>query len=225
MARYFGIGTRSITLYPIGGVARLERMSDRPHEELLIAVAGPAVNVVIALALGLVVAATGVLFSWEQMVQSLPIGFLLGLLTANIFLVLFNMLPAFPMDGGRVLRALLTVPLGRLRATEVAAYLGVAVAVLMAAAGIYYFSEQPMLIVVAAFVLFAGQQELAATRHRERVGQMKPLDVLPAEAEPVVLSEPADGLGFTGAIWDARTQAWVLWHRGQPVGRFGYRSE
>ena len=110
MARRFGIGTRDITLYPIGGVARLERMPEKPLEEFLIALAGPAVNVVIAAVL-----AIAVLFELLFTLNSADTpfrydfgsNFLFDLLFANIFLVLLNMLPAFPMDGGRVLRALL----------------------------------------------------------------------------------------------------------------------
>src|SRR5579871_3805883 len=105
-ARYFGIKTESITLYVIGGVARLERMSDKPWEELWIAVAGPAVNVVIA---GLLMAAlfVGLVVSPENiaLIHQLPPAhwsqFLVDLLGLNIVLVVFNMIPAFPMDGGR----------------------------------------------------------------------------------------------------------------------------
>ncbi len=111
MARRFGIGTHDITLLPIGGVARLERMSEKPWEEFWIAIAGPAVNVVIAaaLALGLYLAPGWAVYE-SALVQ------LAGyLLTANIMLVVFNLIPAFPMDGGRVFRAVLTPWLGRLR--------------------------------------------------------------------------------------------------------------
>ena len=124
MARRYDVPTRDITLYPIGGVARLQRIPDEPKLELLIAVAGPAVNVAIAAVVFLVLVATG---------QSLEPGagllapadqFLQNVLWINLVLVAFNLLPAFPMDGGRVLRALLAFRLDYARATQIAAAVG-----------------------------------------------------------------------------------------------------
>src|SRR4051812_27334200 len=132
-ARRFGIRTRDITLYPIGGVARLERMSERPWEEFWIAVAGPAVNVVIALALGAVLLAGAVAAGEEGL--GVPGQFLFNLLISNLVLVGFNLIPAFPMDGGRVLPAVLSPRIGRGGATEIAARLGVGFAVLFMAGG------------------------------------------------------------------------------------------
>jgi Zn-dependent protease len=228
MARYFGIRTRDITLYPIGGVARLERMSERPWEEVLIALAGPAVNVVIAAVLIFVLALGGAFFSWPSLARSLPGGFLMGLLTANVFLVGFNLLPAFPMDGGRVLRALLSGPMGRLRATEIAAQLGAVIAVLLGAAAVVGMVRgieglaNPMLLVVAGFVFLAGQQELMVLRRRETIRRLRPIDVLPADEAPVA---PAPRLGFSGFVWDHRGRAWVLWQNGRPVASYGYPAE
>src|SRR6266487_4132654 len=119
-ARSFGINTPDITLLPIGGVARLERMPEEPKQELLIAIAGPMVNVVIAL--GLFVAGGAQAFVNPSTVEGG--GFIAQLMTINILLVLFNLLPAFPMDGGRVLRALLATRLSYARATQVAASIG-----------------------------------------------------------------------------------------------------
>ena len=110
MARRFGIQTRDITLYPIGGVARLERMPRAPGAELLIALAGPAVNFAIAAALlPLLIRGRDELVSLSSMLGL----FLESLLSVNLILGLFNLIPAFPMDGGRVLRALLSGWLGR----------------------------------------------------------------------------------------------------------------
>src|SRR4051812_19749936 len=121
MARKFGIGTRDITLLPIGGVARLERMSEHPGEEIAIAVAGPLVNVVIAAVLwvGLELVGLSPWASAELLTYggSLVDKLLVMLLSTNIMLVLFNMIPAFPMDGGRVFRAFLSIGFGRLRGT------------------------------------------------------------------------------------------------------------
>ena len=162
MARRFGIQTRAITLLPIGGVAELERMPEKPREEFLVAIAGPAVNVVLALgfgALGWVLGALGL--------SGGVLGFLLGALTyANVALAVFNLLPAFPMDGGRVFRALLSASKGRVRATEVAATVGKVFAV---GFGIYGLLYSPMMILLAAFVWFAGQRELDFVRRQDEV--------------------------------------------------------
>ena len=122
-ARRFGIPTRDITLYPIGGIARLERMPERPWQELVVAVAGPAVNVAIAVVLFGGLLATGNL-GWPNL-STLESGPLLErLMYTNLSLALFNLIPAFPMDGGRVLRAGLAMYLNYALATRIAAGLG-----------------------------------------------------------------------------------------------------
>ncbi|MBL8906833.1 MAG: site-2 protease family protein, partial [Rhizobiales bacterium] len=159
MARHYGIQTRDITLLPIGGVANIEKMPDRPGQELLIAVAGPAVNVAIVLIL---VAVLGVRIGggsidtpagWEAL------GFLQRLAIVNAMLVLFNLLPAFPMDGGRVLRALLSMRLGRMKATRLATRIGQASAFGLGFLGLF---GNPLLIVIAVFVFLAASQEAYA---------------------------------------------------------------
>src|SRR5437660_3155912 len=152
MARYFGIGTRDVTLYPIGGVARLENMTDKPLEEFLIAVAGPAVNVVIAAVLVCVVLPLAVVDL--DLVQSNFAGQVAAILLAlNVLMVLFNMLPAFPMDGGRVLRSLLSACLGHLQGTQIAVGAGMGMAALMGLVGVKY-PHMLMLTVIAVFVFF-----------------------------------------------------------------------
>src|SRR5262249_20502302 len=122
-ARAFDVQTPDVTLLPIGGVARLERIPEEPFQEFLIAIAGPAVNV--GIALGLVVFA-GADLSTQHLaaVESVKDSMIDRLASVNLFLALFNMIPAFPMDGGRVLRALLAIKLGFSRATGVAATVG-----------------------------------------------------------------------------------------------------
>lgn len=158
MARLFGISTKDITLLPIGGVARLESMPEDPKEELLVAVAGPAVNAVIAAGLF-----TGLLLSgfFRQTMNftALMDNFWLQLLVANITLVLFNLIPAFPMDGGRVLRSVLALFIDHRKATQIAAYIGRGLAVLMGIAG---FFINPWLILTAGFVWFGAGAEAQA---------------------------------------------------------------
>lgn len=149
-ARIFGVQTRHIMLTPLGGIASLEGMPRAPRAELLVALAGPAVNFAIAAVLALTMQVTGAsLF-----------GLLDGLLWANLSLGLFNLLPAFPMDGGRALRAVLSERVGRRSATRLAVTVGRVIAVAMVVAGLFY---NPMLIAIAAFVWFAGKSEARAS--------------------------------------------------------------
>jgi Zn-dependent protease len=211
MARFFGIGTESITLYPIGGVARLCRMSEKPFEEICIALAGPAVNLVLAGLLTPFVVAT---FGLES-IRGIGVSrFLFELLRANVMLLLFNLLPCFPMDGGRVLRASLAWWKGQLRATEIAVRVGLVTAFFIACLSVP--SGSPMLIVLAGFVLMAGQMELMGLRQREARRRAAPF-ALPV-LEPV---DPQPREAFTGLAWDSRQRVWVQWHNGRPVAYWG----
>ena len=155
-ARRYGIATPDITLLPIGGLARLSRIPERPSEEIVIALAGPAVNVLIAAILILVLGArVGV--SELADLEDPALGFAARLASVNVFLVLFNLIPAFPMDGGRVLRALLSYRLGRRRATEVAAMVGEGLAFVLGFVGL--FNGNAILVFIAIFVFLAAQSE------------------------------------------------------------------
>jgi Zn-dependent protease len=169
MARRFGIRTRDITLLPIGGVARLERIPDRPMQELCVALAGPAVNVVLVFLLGLWLAGTaGGLRSFSGI--DLARGSLgVRLLLVNAALVIFNMIPAFPMDGGRFLRALLASRMEHARATRIAATLGRTIALLFgvwALVGITSGRGNPVLLLIALFVWIGAGQEARAAQFR-----------------------------------------------------------
>lgn len=166
-ARRYGIQTRKITLLPIGGVASLERMPEDPRQELLVAVAGPAVNVVIAALLFFFVRAELDQLNDPEQVQQFfekvtTRNFLTYLFTTNILLVVFNAIPAFPMDGGRVLRALLSFRMDRVRATQVAVSLGQLIAIFFFFLGFIY---NPLLIFIALFVYFGASSELIMIRH------------------------------------------------------------
>jgi Zn-dependent protease len=231
-AKCFGIGTRDITMYPIGGVARLERMSEKPLEEFFIAVAGPAVNVVIALLLAAVVIPLAAA-NPAGFLDSLAGKFLAFVLFSNVVLVVFNMIPAFPMDGGRVFRALLSSFLGHLQATRIAAGVAAVVAMLLGLVGIGafagtfegsslegFFHGNPMLVLVAGFVFLMGQRELQMVEMRERARHEEPLMVLPvrrprAEAGPVLDLQPTIAV-YT---WDAVNGIWVRDGTSRPVRR------
>ncbi|RWK62370.1 site-2 protease family protein [Mesorhizobium sp.] len=162
-ARYFDISTPDITLFPIGGVARLERMPEEPGQEFVIAVAGPLVNVAIA---ALIFALLGGSAGVEQMagIEDPRMNFLARLAGVNVFLVLFNMIPAFPMDGGRILRAALASRLSWSRATQIAATIGQGLAFVFGFVGLFY---NPLLIFIGIFVYLAAAAEAQNAQIRE----------------------------------------------------------
>ncbi len=168
-ARQFGIPTLDITLLPIGGVARLERMPRIPWQELLVAVAGPAVNVVIATVLWFSFVAWGprdlidvlagrpvdeaaMQYAVTLLTEPSLIGFAVTMLIVNTMLVLFNMIPAFPMDGGRVFRSILAMMIDYRMATAVASRVGLICAALMAGYAVYWGHPIPVLIAVAPWL-------------------------------------------------------------------------
>jgi Zn-dependent protease/CBS domain-containing protein len=158
-ARRYGISTRNITLLPIGGVSQLERMPTEPWQELVVTLAGPAVNVVIAVGLFALLTATGELQPLNSL--ALTSGSLLErVMFANVSLMFFNLLPAFPMDGGRALRAFLSFWMSHNRATQVAATVGQGFAVIFGFVGLLV---NPLLVLIAIFVWFGASQEAAAT--------------------------------------------------------------
>ncbi len=175
-ARFYGIRTPDITLLPIGGLARLERMPRTPAHELVVALAGPAVNVVIALGLLLVLGMPNPLD--ERLLDfTSPVGMLHRLMIVNVWLVLFNLIPAFPMDGGRVLRALLAMRLPYARATALAARVGQGLAGIGAVAALVWL-HQPMLFLVAIFIFLAARGESEAVQTQEALRDLTLQDAM-----------------------------------------------
>jgi Zn-dependent protease len=175
--RRFGIRTPDITLLPIGGVARMAGIPAKPGQEFVIAVAGPAVNIAIggALALPLLMDSA---YPGERGDTHLM---LWNLMIINFGLVLFNMIPAFPMDGGRVLRSLLAMRMGHLRATRIAARLGQVLAILFGVAGFFY---NPMLVLIALFVFGGAKQELADAEMRDAMQRSMEFEIIPPPPPP-----------------------------------------
>ena len=161
-ARRYGVQTPDITLLPIGGVARLERIPEEPLQELIVALAGPAVNVVIAALL--FVAIGGFPSAAGMEVQNAGVSLLGRLAVVNVFLVIFNLIPAFPMDGGRVLRAALAYRLGYARGTQIAASVGQFVAFGLGVLGLF---GNPLLIFIAIFVYLGAAGEAHAVQMRQ----------------------------------------------------------
>lgn len=181
MAKQFGIRVHDVTLSIIGGVARIEQVPSRPAAEVLIALAGPAMNVAILVALFPILLLYGLIQGFDspfdylqRMLETSPGGLLIALFWANALLVVFNLLPAFPMDGGRILRATLASMIGRERGTRAAVLVGQGIAVLLAILG--FWLREWSLPLIGLFVIVLAQAEgrvvrIEAAMRRLRVGQ------------------------------------------------------
>lgn len=189
-ARRFGVHVPRILLLPIGGMAEMDSIPRRPREEIIIALAGPAVNyLIIGLLMIFVRFPSGLSFKYIELT---PAGFGRYLVLVNLIMGIFNLLPAFPMDGGRVFRALLAMRLPYLRATKIAAHVGKAVA---GAGAIYliFYKHNTLGGVLFAFIIFAGECELRAVARMERAAEhwrsiqsrfKPPLDLPPPNTTP-----------------------------------------
>lgn len=193
-AQHYGIATRDITLLPIGGVARLERMPEDPKQELVVALAGPAVNFVLAGALFV----AGAFFVWlspETALSALNTrslqegGLLTRLFVVNIWLAMFNLIPAFPMDGGRVLRALLGMRMDYVQATQTAASVGQFIAIAFGFWGL--LSGNPFLVFIALFVYMGAAAEASMAQVR---GAMAGIPVNRAMIHEFHTLSPSDSL-------------------------------
>jgi Zn-dependent protease len=173
-ARRYGIRTRDITLLPIGGLARLDRLPVKTGEELIVALAGPAVNVAVALILFLGTGLSGAAAPLGPSAVA-GTGFLTRFAWANVWLAGFNLLPALPLDGGRVLRALLGMKFGRVRATRIAATTGRGVALAIGMTGLLF---NPFLVVIALFIWFGAAAEADATELQAGLSGVRVSDIM-----------------------------------------------
>ncbi len=181
-ARWFGIRTSDVTLLPIGGVASLERMPEKPLQEIIVALAGPIVTLAIAVAL---IVVDGLRFDPKQLarLEDAQSSMVSRIAAANVALLVFNLIPAFPMDGGRVLRALLALRLGYTRATRVAASIGQAIAVLLGFLGL--LGGNPLLVLIALFVFLAAAGEAGYVQVRDLTRGLLATDAMITSFEPV----------------------------------------
>ncbi len=175
-ARGYGIKTPDITLLPIGGVARLERMPRKPSQEFVVAVCGPLVNVIIAAAIWLGLGVTAKIHPSFDFLQ--PGHFLQKLMVWNVIMVAFNMIPAFPMDGGRVLRAVLAMFMDYGAATRLAATTGQGIAMLVAITMLLTATFHPLLLLIAFFIFMAAGQEAALVTQQEATRSLRVHDAM-----------------------------------------------
>ncbi|MCK6616779.1 MAG: site-2 protease family protein [Cyclobacteriaceae bacterium] len=190
-AKRYHIKTRNITLLPIGGLAQLESMPEKPKEELVVALAGPAVNVIIALLLLPIVKLNPNLIDELDLSKLNHQNFLISLMVVNIWLAVFNMIPAFPMDGGRVFRALLSFKFERHVATRVAASVGQLLAVGFVFIGFFY---NPFLIFIGVFIFLGAQAEAQFAEAKSLLGGFTVTDALMSDV-PVL--HPNDSIEFS----------------------------
>ena len=211
MAKRFGVKTPEVIISPIGGIANMERIPKVPVQELQVAIAGPLVNVVIA---ALLMVGFGIGFEQLGSIQFDTASLAVRLAYVNVALVLFNLVPAFPMDGGRVLRAILAMNMDAAKATDVAARIGQAFAFLFVLVGLYY---NLMLMLVGVFIYFAAaaeQQQAAFVGFAKRLLVRDAMEALPATLPSTAkLSDAVDAL-----LAAAQHEFPVVGQTGQVVG-------
>ncbi len=215
-ARRFGITTKDITLYPIGGIASLEKMPDKPGQELLVALAGPAVNIVIAAILWFYLNATGQIPDLSAMKAShnmLEIPFLWGLFAANVVLAVFNLIPAFPMDGGRALRAILAFSLNRTKATQIAAGVGQFLAIMFVFLGFFY---NFWLVFIGLFVYLGAGYEASQEHAQSLLSGLKVKDAL---IKRFTVLKPTDNLGLAvDSLLGSQETDFLITEQERPIG-------
>lgn len=213
-AKRFNIKTRDITLLPIGGVAQLESIPEKPQEELIVALAGPAVNVVIFALLLLVLPRQAE--SLLELQQIGPSNFLYALMLVNMWLALFNMIPAFPMDGGRVFRALLAFRMDRAKATRIAAGLGQFLAIGFVFLGFFY---NPFLVIIGLFIFLGAQSEAQHTETQSLMRGFTVRDALLVEVPDIAADATIEDA--TDKLLQGQNKHFLVKNDGHPVGTLG----
>ena len=214
-AKKYNIKTKDITLLPIGGLARLEKIPEKPSEELVVAFAGPLVNLVIAFLVGLLVRVPN---NPEVLISQLTGGinssnFLLNFFLVNLWLALFNLIPAFPMDGGRILRAILSYKINRNTATKIAARIGQLIAIAFIFLGLF---TNPFLIVIGIFVIIAAQIETNYTESKYWLKGYKVRDVLMTKHLTIEATETlATAIKL---LLDSQSSHFLVTQNNKPIG-------
>ena len=218
-ARHYGIRTRDITLLPIGGVSRLERMPDEPKQEFYVAFMGPVVSVAIAVLLFLVLRLTGASVTLASLSSWTAASFLARLMIANATLAVFNLLPAFPMDGGRIFRALLARFMGPEKATRIAAGVGHAIAVLFAVLGLF---TNPFLVLIALFIWMGASQEATMAQMKSALEGISAREIMVTDFTPLSSQDPLQRA--VELALHARQQDFPIVENGRLVGMLGNKE-
>lgn len=212
-AQQFNIKTSDITILPIGGVARLESIPEKPREELIVALAGPAVNLIISAVLYPFVRFSTDLTELEALNRIGPENFLAALMSVNIWLALFNLIPAFPMDGGRVLRALLGFKLSHARATRIAATIGQVLAIVFVFLG---FVFNPFLVFIGFFIFLGAQAEAVHSQSKLLLKGFTVRDVVMHEIPTI--EESATIKEAVTLLLNSQNRNYLVTQNGNPAG-------
>ena len=212
-AQRFNIKTREISILPIGGVAQLESVPEKPKEELLVALAGPAVNVLIAGALYPFVKLNASMAELENLSRIGPANFLAALMSINLWLALFNLIPAFPMDGGRVLRALLAFKMTHAKATSIAASVGQVLAIVFVFFG---FFSNPFLVFIGLFIFLGAQSEAVYARSKFILQGYTVSDVLMHQVPTIDSSATAHQAALK--LLESQNKNFLVTEEGRPAG-------
>jgi Zn-dependent protease len=223
MARYVELPIRDVMLFPIGGASRLTIVSERPWKEIWVAAAGPMVDVLVCAVFATAFWSLGLTLSPHlDTCQPYAQAFFNRLFWLNVLLAILHVVPAFPMDGGRIFRGALALSAQRLRATEVAALLSSFIAILFLLAGMIWISTVWWLIPMGIIIHISGQQELMSVRyftliqHPELSSVHRSPEMVPVEQLFDEDSYPREA-NFSGLVWNPRNRLWIVWRNGHPV--------
>ena len=213
-AKRFGIKTKDITLLPIGGLARLESIPEKPKEELIVAIAGPLVNIlIVAVLYPLVHFTSDVTSSIKQLSAITSENFIFNLMLINLWLAVFNLIPAFPMDGGRVLRALLSFKMERHKATAIAARIGQFLAIGFVIVGLF---SNPFLIFIGLFVFLGARAEAEYTQAKSILKGFTVNDVLMKQYQTISAGETIKEA--VSMLLNGQYKSFLVTDNGQAVG-------